>query len=811
VKVLGRGRIGLRFCAAFAMASCVTSFAAVGLLERSMGAAVSSVVGFVDDVDIIVTGTGRTSFAEELYFSVAEDAQVAAAAPLLRQVVSVDGQELTLMGVDARVGHFDAGAAARVDEALAGNRLDRGWASADLGFRPGDVLDVVTPRGEAHLVLGDILNPADTSVALGSTVVVALPHAQELTGVGPRLDAVLVDASPGADTAVVAQRLQQQLGPAVNVDSMDAVGHRLRSVAEPVREALLLIVVLSGLVAVAVLFQVSWLAAAEETPNVGILRAIGATRSSAAWWFAKPVLVTSALGIAAGLFAAPMVARWQVEQLPGTYVDTLAVVVPYAGGLRPLFVAAAAGLCAAGLASAVAIGTVWSVPPLGAIVPASRARQTGWRRSVAGIAMAAVLASGAAYSADVGAGVIAVVLAGLAAVAAAIAFAAPLVALLAMIVERGGTIPELVAGGLRSAPARVVASVTAVAIVVGSYVAIDGIARDTVSIVQGEYERFAGPRVLVAAGSGVGYNSASRLPESVVRTFGDLEGVRAVSRRAATLVDVRGADVVLTGVDSGMEEVLTRDELRRFRAGDGVVVSRALAAQQSVDVGERLTFATASGTRTRTVLAVVSSVGWQGGTITARYGDVTGWMGFVGPTAVELKTAETHVESVAADARAVLREAGVAGSVLTGEEVLDTVRATADQAYSVFRTLRATVAIAAMTALPAAVAITATERRGVLSTLRALGLTRLRTATVTAGEVLVAVALGVAFGTLVGLAMHAVVLRGLAGGDFGTSFSIDVRAIAATLGWVVAAASVVSVLPAGMSARRRIVTAAEVP
>jgi len=250
---------------------------------------------------------------------------------------------------------FASGASAIVGPGLA----------APLGLRVGDTLTLSSPGGARSFSVAAVADDRRIrSIAGGRVVLLALPAAQALLGRARRVDRVDVRLEDGADSERVASEVRAAvaaIAPAnLYVGPPRLVDSTVEDVMATIDVAMRIGAVIALLIGVFLIHHTVAVGVAERRREIGILRAMGATRGQVRWVFAAEA---AALGFAGGVLGTGLsvvLARWALEGFAG------AVTSAYFGS-EPAAVEVSPGLAAAGLFVGVAVALV------AAWVPASQA------------------------------------------------------------------------------------------------------------------------------------------------------------------------------------------------------------------------------------------------------------------------------------------------------------------------------------------------------------------------------------------------------------------------------------------------------
>jgi putative ABC transport system permease protein len=272
----------------------------------------------------------------------------------------VNGKSVSLLAIDPviypRISGLDflegdpatAYAALGAEHALIVN----GVLASNAGLKEGDSVRLATPDGEQEYrvaaVAGDFFNYKISTAYISQANLLAQFHKSEDVF-------VQVNLAPGADSNDVKTRLLAIVKDYPQFHLIEGKTYR-DDVTQQLQSAYAFLYILLGVLAVPsliALLNTLAIGVIERTREIGMLRAIGATRSQVQRMIVAESLLLAGIGTAIGLVA-------------GLYLGDVMVVGLSAAGLRIPY-----AFPAAGLLSAVATGLLFGV--LAALLPARQA------------------------------------------------------------------------------------------------------------------------------------------------------------------------------------------------------------------------------------------------------------------------------------------------------------------------------------------------------------------------------------------------------------------------------------------------------
>ncbi len=314
---------------AFGVALGVASVVAIQIINlNAIGAFSAGIQAVSGEADLTVLGQSST-FSETLFPQVLGTQGVAAAWPLYRIQVAVPGNRpffLQILGVDLLspvnlpwrdlsddlfMALFEKGSVA-ITPSLA---KDKGW-------HLGDRIEVSSGTRRLALQIGSLIDFQKVNpLASRKLAVMDIAQAQSLLGIPGHIHQIDVQIGEEFQTAEVAQRLQQQLGLSVRVQTPEQRKNEAISLMSAFRlnlTALSLISLFVGLFLVYTSIQASLVRRRSE---FGLLRSIGATRGQVFGLILGEVTLLGLLGVVAGLPLGYWVARSNVDMVNSTLTN----------------------------------------------------------------------------------------------------------------------------------------------------------------------------------------------------------------------------------------------------------------------------------------------------------------------------------------------------------------------------------------------------------------------------------------------------------------------------------------------------------
>src|SRR5262245_53084893 len=267
---------------------------------------------------------GETGFNEDILERVQSAAAVGVAVPVIEAVVDsriADQGSLLILGVDMtgdrslREYDLESGDEAVIDDPLVflaqpdSIILTTEFANK-AGFKVGDPVPLGTAFGIKRFTVRGIMKSSGLASAFGGNLAIMdIYAAQKMFGRGRTFDRIDMAVKSGHTIAEAQQELRQLLGPGFQVDAPSGRGQQF----EAMTAAYSMMVGISSLFALFIgmfiIYNSFAIAVTQRRSEIGILRALGATRGQIRWLFLVESAVTGLIGSVGGLIFGLLIAR----------------------------------------------------------------------------------------------------------------------------------------------------------------------------------------------------------------------------------------------------------------------------------------------------------------------------------------------------------------------------------------------------------------------------------------------------------------------------------------------------------------------
>lgn len=588
---------------------------------------------------------GETGFSEDVLERVQSLPSVRVAVPVVEAVVDsqIKGQgNLLVLGVDMtgdrslRDYDLESGDDAVIDDPLIflaqpDSIIVSKEFSEKNGFGLNSQVSLGTALGQRRFTVRGVMKSSGLTSAFGGNLAIMDVYAaQRMFGRGRMFDRIDLAVSDGHSVTATRDELRQLLGPGLQVDSPAGRGQQFEAMTRAYSMMVSISSSFAMFIGMFIIFNSFSIAVTQRRREIGILRAIGATRSQIRTLFLVESAVTglagSLIGVLFGLGIAKGIAA-SIGQLISDVYGVAQRADDVASSPALLALAVLVGIGTSIVAALVPAHQASHVDPIRAIQKGKdQARADGEGRIRAVVAAVLGVASLICLSASESRTVFYVGYA-LALVAAVLlaplmvhVLAAGMRPLLRWIRPVEGA---LAADSLIQSPRRTSASVAALMLSLALVVAFAGMARASYSSIIDWMETSLNPDLFVLPSQDIVVRTL-RFPENMEGEVAGMPGIRRVQAVRNARIIYRNTPVMIVAVDvASIAETARRkpvfgDEDTMYReaaAGRGILVSDNLAQLQRLRLGETIEIDAPYGTMRLPIVGIVLDYSDQQGTL----------------------------------------------------------------------------------------------------------------------------------------------------------------------------------------------------
>lgn len=589
--------------------------------------------------------TGETGFNEEALETVQGAASVGVAVPVIEAVVETGlaGQgSLLVLGTDMtgdrslRDYDLDEGDDAVIDDPLVflaqadSIILTREFAAKN-GLATGKTITLGTVLGPKQFTVRGIMKSSGLASAFGGNLAVMdIYAAQKMFGRGRTFDRIDIGVREGHSVNETQAELRRLLGPGFQVDSPAGRGKQFEAMTAAYSMMVNISSLLALFIGMFIIYNAFSIAVTQRRSEIGILRALGATRSQIRWLFLGESAVTGLVGSAAGLGFGLLMARGIAASI-GTIMRDVYGVAQQADDIATspvtLGTAMAIGVVTSVVAALIPSRQAAAVDPVQAlqkgkyqVLSAGESRVRVIAAAVLGATSVACLFGGQSRPVFYLGYTLVIVVALLLGPLMSLGLAQLLRPVLRLIRPVEGA---LAADSLIQSPRRTSASVVAVMLSLSIVVAFAGMARASYDSIVVWVDGALNPDLFVSPSQDIVIRTL-RFPPEMGAELQQLPGVGRVQAVRNARIIYRDTPVMIVATDvqslseSVKRTVVSGDERTMWRdthEGRGVMLSDNLAELKKLRIGDTVEIAAPNGILRLPVVGVITDYSDQQGTI----------------------------------------------------------------------------------------------------------------------------------------------------------------------------------------------------
>jgi putative ABC transport system permease protein len=816
----------------------VAVFVGMHTANQGVMAAFNRTVNRIAGATQLQVTAGETGFEESVLEQVQSLGEVRVAVPVIEAVAAtgIPGQgNLLILGVDMTgdrsLRDYDLETDDAVDDPLVflaqpDSIILTSTFAATAGLSLNSKLPMNTMIGPRQFTVRGMMKPGGMTQAFGGNLAVMDVYAaQKVFGRGRRFDRIDLAVKEGVSVDAVQRQLQALLGPSLEVNAPSARGQQFEALSRAYAATANVTSGFALFIGLFIIYNTFQIAVAQRRSEVGILRALGATRRQVRSLFLGESLVLGLAGSGLGVLLGLVMAQGMAGSVSGLMADVYGVAqkveqVPVAPGAMAL--ALMLGVVTSVLAAWWPARAAARVDPVQALQKGRSlmigAGETRMRQRIAGVLLLAV-AGLLVWNSDS---------AIIAAYALATIAALMLTPWLMMVLVRvlrpvlGWLLPvegALAADSLLEAPRRSSGTVAALMMAVSLAISLGGLAQSSYNSIASWLESVFNPDFFVTNTPAI-TDRSFRFPGAMGDELAGVPGVEEVQRVRSPRVIINGVPVMLISIETeGMDrrvrhKIVSGDATTMFRrmgAGEGVVASENFANQFHCRVGDAVAIPAASGLVRMPVLGIVLDYSDQRGSL---FIDRKAYIRLFHDDSVNIFRVYRKPGVELAALKSAILDRFSANSrvfVFTNREIRDYVLRVTNQWFGLTYIQMAVAVLVAILGIVNSLTVSITDRRRELGVLQAVGALRWQVRHTIWMEALAIGVVGLALGFAMGAAALyfgiEIGMREMAG--YRLNYEYPVRVALALIPVMLGAAFVSGIGPAESAVRGSLVEALE--
>ncbi len=803
------------------------------MLPTMIKAFQSNLLAASGQVDITITHESGEAFSEKVLNKLRAVSGVRAVNGTLSRTINIPSgffgrarvTALTLTGIDPRTAQMMRAYPVKAGRFLRSSDQEAAVITTSLaeslGLSIGDTLNLPTTEGVARLKIVGLL--PERALPGNEEVLVSLYEAQKLLDLPDRINTIEInlDTVDEAGRQAIQNNIQSLLGKEYNLGAL-ASGTEILASMKIGQVAFNLFGFLALFMGAFIIFNTFRTIVAERRHDIGMLRAIGASRKTIVGLFIVEGFLQGALGTLGGLFLGYLLGVTilrLIEPLLGEFLHVELGAPVIQPGLVVVTVALGIGVTL--LAGLLPAFTASRLTPLDALRPAAvegtkRLPKAGLVSGLVLIILAVLALLSGEMSLTALGGLLFLI--GLVLVGPALVkpIATVFSALIAVIYARDGA-GDLARGNLTRQPTRAAITASSTMIGLAIIIAMGGLVWSLTGGFLDILRRSLGSDYLIMPPSvGVWSSNVGARPE-LAQDLRNIPGVEAVSTMRFASATANGKAVVLLGIDPVEYPKVASltfqhgDPQQAYPAlgqGRNLIANGVFAAQAGLKVGDVVRLSTPTGEKPYQIIAIA------GDYLNAKI--MTAYISQANLAADFRKDEDVFLQlnlAPGADAEKVearLKKALQAYpqfKLVSGQSYYEENRQLFYAVFAFYFVLLGVLTMPSLIAILNTLAIGVIERTREIGMLRAIGATRRQVRRVVVGESLLLAAIGTSLGILAGLYLGYVLVLGLSVSGFQVEYSFPYVGILAGIAIGLIFGVIAAALPARQAARMEIIRA----
>ena len=588
---------------------------------------------------------GETGFDEDVLDKVQSASTVRVAVPVIEAVVDTNiaaEGHLLVLGIDMtgdrslRDYDLESGDESVIDDPLVflaqpdSIILAKEFADKHQ-FAAGSRVTLGTVEGDKQFTVRGVMKSSGLTSAFGGNLAIMdIYAAQKMFGRGRKFDRIDLAVKPGHTLAECQRELTALVGPGFQIEPPSGRGQQFEAMLAAYSMMVNISSAFALFIGMFIIYNSFAIAVTQRRSEIGILRALGATRRQIRWLFLGESAVTGLVGSVGGVLFGVLIARGIAASI-GTLISDVYGVAQHtdeiANSPALLLLALAIGIVTSMIAAAIPARNAARVDPVQAlqkgkyqVLSAGESRLRAVLGAVVGAVSIVCLSNGGSRPVFYTGYALAILVALLVSPLMSLALAKALRPVLKAIRPVEGA---LAADSLIQAPRRTSASVAALMLSLALVVAFAGMARASYDSIIDWMNTALNPDLFVTPSQSIVIRTI-RFPAEMGPQLSSIPGIERVQMVRDARIVFRRTPVMVVAVEvNSVAETARREPVagnaqemyERTAAGEGLMVSDNLAQLQHLRLGETLEIPAPNGVIRLPIVGIVVDYSDQQGTI----------------------------------------------------------------------------------------------------------------------------------------------------------------------------------------------------
>jgi putative ABC transport system permease protein len=618
----------------------VAVFVGMHTANQSVLAAFQRTIDRIAGQTQLQISAGEPGFDEGVLEKVQNVADVRAASPVIEASVSIGNANVLILGVDMlgdrSLRTYDLEGSDELDDPLvflaqADSLIVTRTFAQEHGFKIGSRVPMLTMDGERVFTVRGVMKPGGLASAFGGNLAVMdIYAAQKVFGRGRRFDRIDVALQEGVTLEQGIAKVRAAVGQGFQIEPPSSRGEQFEATSRIYALGSDITSIFALFIGMFIIYNTFAIAVTQRRGEIGILRALGATRGQIRTLFLTESAITGLVGTLVGVVFGILMARAMAAYIGGLLEDVYGIAQNSEG------IEVAPWLIALAVVMGVVTSLIAAVIPAraAALVDPVKALQKGRYQSLSegenrmrrrwAIACACASAVALVFNRFTLIFYAGYVLAVLAAVLLAPAMSLGLARLLRPVLARVRPVEgSLAADSLIQGPRRTSGTVAALMLSLALVISLGGLARASYNSITNWMKIALNPDLFVTTAENITARSFV-FPLSLGAELRAVDGVGTVQLVRSVRVMVKNTPIMLVAVDiadlarhaklSAVEG--NADQMyAEAAAGKGVIASENFARLHGAKMGEMLEIPTPRGTLQTPIVGIVRDFSDQQGSL----------------------------------------------------------------------------------------------------------------------------------------------------------------------------------------------------